>query len=301
MNDIASLRARLGAVGAWTELIGCESARVERDAAREIEALGFPTLWVGEAPENKEAFAHASILLAATDTLVVATGIANIYARDALAMKLGSLAIGDAFPGRFVLGMGVSHAPLVSRRGHDYGKPVGTMRAYLEEMDAADYLPPPPEVAVPRVLGALGPKMLALAGERTAGAHPYLVPVAHTVSARAILGPDHLLAPELTVLLEPDGTRARAIVRQALGGYFAMPNYANNLRRLGYSDEELADGGSDRLIDDVIAWGSPDDIRRRVDEHLAAGADHVAVQPLATSLEGQLEQLRRLAPSLLAR
>jgi probable F420-dependent oxidoreductase len=296
--DVDARRTQLGPVGVWLASIGGESAAVEREAVREIEALGYPALWFGESPRNKEAFAHAGLLLNATSRIVVATGIANIYARDPTSMRLGAEALGEAHPGRFLLGMGVSHAPMVTSRGHDYGKPVTAMRGYLDGMDAATYSPPPAEPPVPVVLAALRPKMLELARERTAGAHPYFVPVAHTERARAALGPDRLLAPELMVILERDPEVARATARKTTTMYLGLPNYAHNLRDLGYTEADLAGGGSDRLVDDIVAWGSVDDIRARVDAHREAGADHVPIQPLASTLIGQLAQLRALAPLL---
>lgn len=297
--DVSARRAQLGPVGVWLGTLGGVSAAAAREAAREIEALGYPALWFGEAPRGKEAFVNAGILLHATARLVVATGIANIYARDAMAMRLAADALGEAHPGRFLLGMGVSHAPLVSVRGHDYGKPVTAMRGYLDAMDATTYSAPAADPPVPVMLAALRPRMLELARDRTAGAHPYFVPVAHTERARAALGPDRLLAPELMVVLESDPEVARATARRTTAMYLGLPNYANNLRDLGYSEEDLADGGSDRLVDDIVAWGSPDDIRARVDAHRGAGADHVPVQPLARTLEDQLQQLRELAHVLL--
>lgn len=298
--DVPALRAKLGPVGVWLASVGGRSAAEEGDVARELEALGYPSLWVGESPFNKEALVHSGLLLAATTDLVVATGIANIYVRDPTAMKLGAEALGEAYPGRFVLGMGVSHAPLVAQRGHDYGKPVSTMRAYLDGMDGAEYQPPAPEPPVPVVLAALRPNMLELARERTDGAHPYFVTVEHTVRARAALGPDRLLAPELMVIVETDPEKARAIARRTTQMYLGLPNYANNLRWLGYADEELLDGGSDRLVDDIVAWGTPEQIRERVEAYRAAGADHVPIQPLGR-FEDQLAQLRTLAPVLLDR
>jgi probable F420-dependent oxidoreductase len=298
--DVPALRQQLGPVGVWSGHIGGERAADERDAAKEIEALGYGALWIGEAPTNKESFSHAGILLGATSTLTVATGIANIYARDAFGMASGANTLAEAYGDRFVLGMGVSHIPLVQHRGHDYGKPIAAMREYLDAMEAAEYLPPPPARPVPVVLAALRPKMLELARERTDGAHPYFVPVEHTARAREALGPDKLLAPELMVLLETDPDRAREIARRTTSMYLSLPNYVNNLRTFGYTDADLADGGSDRLVDDIVAWGTPDDVRARIEAHRAAGADHVPIQPLG-KLTRQLEQLRTLAPVVLDR
>lgn len=294
-------RRSLGPVGVWLSALGGASAAEARDALIAVEGLGYPAVWIGEGPQNKEALSHAAILLSCTSSIVVATGIANIYARDALATKLGSLALGDAFPGRFVLGIGASHASLVTRRGHEYERPLTAMRSYLDAMDEARYLPPAPTQPVPLVLAALRRRMLELARDRADGAHPYFVPVAHTERARAILGSGPLLAPELMIVLDEQPERARAAARRVARFYLDLPNYANNLRDFGYEDEDFADGGSDRLIDAIFAWGSQDAIRQRVDEHLAAGADHVAVQPIAPSLGEAVAVLERLAPALLRR
>ena len=210
--------------------------------------------------------------------MVVASGIANIHARDPMAMANGARALGEAYPGRFVLGLGVSHAPSVARRGGTYGRPIETMRAYLDAMAATPYGAPEPEPPVPVVLAALGPRMLELAAERADGAHPYFVPVEHTAFAREQLGPEPFLAVEQTAVLTSDRDEGRRIGRAFAATYLALPNYANNLRRLGWSDEDLASGGSDRLIDAVIAWGDVDAIVARVRAHLDAGADQVCIQ-----------------------
>ena len=292
MND---LRERIGRVGVWSGLLGSSSAADERAAAAEIERLGFGAIWYSETPTGKEALVHGGILLGATERVLVASGIANIYARDAIATANGAAALAEAHDGRFVLGLGVSHAPAVQRRGHEYGRPVATMREYLDAMASAEpSFPPPPEPA-PIVLAALRRRMLELAAERTAGAHPYLTPPEHTERARAILGPDPLLAPEQMVLLETDPARAREIARRTVSYYLDLPNYAANLRELGFGDDDLAGGGSDRLIDAVVAWGDEAAIAARVRDHLDAGADHVCVQPLDATLGGQMAQLRRLA------
>ncbi|MCS5735078.1 TIGR03620 family F420-dependent LLM class oxidoreductase [Herbiconiux daphne] len=298
--NTASLRAQLGPVGVWSNRIGETSASTERTAAKTIESLGYGALWFGETPHSKEALVHASILLQATSAMTIATGIANVYGRDPLAAESAANALADAFDNRFILGLGASHAPLVKARGHSYTGPLTAVRDYLNAMDTVSYAPPKP-AAVPRVLGALRPRMLELARDRTAGAHPYFVPVAHTKLAREVLGPDRILAPELMVILESDPTAARALARGTTAGFLALPNYANNLRELGYSDDDLAGGGSDRLVDDIVAWGTLDEIQNRVEAHLDAGADHVAIQPLAADLGFQLQQLRILAHVLLDR
>jgi probable F420-dependent oxidoreductase len=199
-----------------------------------------------------------------------------------------------------VLGIGVSHAPSVEQRGGDYGKPIETMTAYLDAMDAAPYAGPEPAEPVPLVLAALGPRMLELAAARADGAHPYFVPVEHTPVARARLGSEPCLAVEQTAVLSTDPETARRIARAFARHYLALPNYANNLRRLGWADEEIANDGSDRLIDAVIAWGDVDAIVRRVRAHLDAGADHVCVQLRAeSSADPALAGYAELASALL--
>jgi probable F420-dependent oxidoreductase len=209
----------------------------------------------------------------------------------------GASTLAEAWQGRFVLGLGVSHLPMVSGRGHQYGKPLPAMRAYLDAMDATPYDAPVPG-PVPRVLAALRPKMLELAATRAHGAHPYFVTPEHTRRARQILGPDPLLAPEQAVVADTDPARARATARQYAAPYLSMPNYLNNLRELGFSDSDFKDGGSDALIDALVPWGDPESLAERIREHHRAGADHVAVHPLARTVDQQLEGLRRLAPAL---
>ena len=272
-------RMHLGKIGIWTTALDYQPAADARRAAGELEEMGFGAIWIGEAM-RREAFANAALLLTATQRIVVATGIANIYARDPSAMAAGQKTLAEAFPDRFLLGLGVSHATLVLSRGHEYGKPLETMRAYLDAMDAAPFQAVAPREEPPRVLAALGPRMLELARDRAWGAHPYFVPVEHTGRARKILGSDRLLAPEQAVVLEADPERARKIARSHTVAYLRLPNYANNLRRLGYEESELSDGGSDRLVDAIVAWGTAEAVARRVDDHLKAGADHVCIQVL---------------------
>jgi probable F420-dependent oxidoreductase len=297
--DPAAVKHRLGKVGVWSALASTAPAAAERQLAVAIEQLGYGAIWFMEAPGSKEALTHAATLLAATERIQVATGIANIYGRDAVAAASGAATLTDAWPGRFVLGLGVSHAPAVEMRGHEYGKPVATMRGYLDAMDeAAGMLPLPLPEAPPRVLAALRPKMLELSRDRAQGAHTYFVTPEHTRRAREILGEGPVLAAELAVVVESDPERARTAAREYAAMYLSLPNYLNNLRELGFGDKDLEDGGSDALIDALVPWGDPDAIAERVRAHHDAGADHVCVQPIAPTLDQQAEHLRLLAPGL---
>ena len=288
----------LGRVGVWTGQLGVMPAATTRAIIPKIEALGFKALWFPESVA-KEAFSQAAIMLAAGTELVVATGIANIWARDATSMANGGRTLAEAFPDRFLLGLGVSHAPSVARRGHHYRSPLATMRDYLDAMQSARYVGPRPSAEPPIVLAALGPRMLQLAGERAAGAHPYFVPVAHTRVARNLMGEGPLLAPEQAVVITDDPHFGRAIGRTHTRRYLALDNYRNNLRRLGWGDDDLEADGSDDLVDSVVAWGSLDAIQARVAAHLEAGADHVSIQILnGLSERFPLEELRLLAPAL---
>jgi probable F420-dependent oxidoreductase len=289
---------RLGTVGVWTFEAERMPAVAERDYARAVESLGFKTLWLPESLGSKEAFAHASVVLAATKTLIVATGIANIWARDAVAMANGARTLVDAYPNRFLLGLGVSHAPTVKTRGQSYSRPLEYMRRYLDAMDAAPYVGP--KVDVPRVLAALGPHMLRLSAERSLGAHPYFVPVEHTAIARKELGPDPLLAVEQAAVLSEDQAAARATARRHMKRYLDLDNYTNNLRRLGWGDSDLADGGSDKLVDAIVAWGGTGAIKSRIDEHRKRGADHVCLQVVrADPASPPTADLERIAKAVL--
>jgi probable F420-dependent oxidoreductase len=269
----------IGRVGIWSMALEAQPLSVAQEAAAELDELGFPALWVPEAL-GKEVMSHAALLLAATRSMVVATGIANLWARDATAMVNAQRTLTEGFPERFLLGIGVSHTPTVAHRGHTLVSPVQATRGYLEAMDAARYFGAAPAAPLHRVLAALGPRMLTLAAELTEGAHTYTVPVEHTEQARRRLGQGPLLIPEQKVVLVSDPADARRIGRANVGRLLRLPNYAGNLRRLGFADEDFADGGSDRLVDALVAWGDVEDVRRRVKEHLDAGADHVALQVL---------------------
>jgi probable F420-dependent oxidoreductase len=287
----------LGRVGVWTTAVANRPAPELRESLAEYEALGFRTIWYGEA-FARESFASAALVLSWTEKLVAATGITNVYARDAGSAKAGSRTIAEAFPGRFVFGLGISHPHPVSMRGHAYGPPLTTMRNYLDAMDAVPYTGPEPAEPVPTVLAALGPKMLDLARDRTDGAHPYFVPPEHTAQARERLGPGKLLAPEQAVILTDDASRAEELTHEHVTFYMTSPNYRNAMLRLGFDETDLADGGSDRLRDAIVVWGDEDRIRDRVKAHLDAGADHVCIQTLPSGVL-DLGALRRLAPALL--
>src|SRR5215510_4028110 len=273
---------QLGKLGVWASLDGLSAADALAFAQR-VEKRGFKVLWTPES-RGRNVLVNAAWLLAGTSTLIVATGIANIYARDAVAMANAQRGLNEQSGNRFLLGLGVSHRPLVSdMRGHVYGRPVATMRSYLEAMRSAPYQAPPPSQAPRTVLAALGPKMLALAAEMTDGAHPYCVTPEHVAQARRILGTGKLLCPELMVLLESDPAKARAAARTALSSYIQLENYANNWRRLGFTDEDLAGGGSNRLLDANVAWGDETAIRARIQLFWDAGADHVCIQSIHPS------------------
>lgn len=270
----------LGRLGLWTFQLDVQPMSAALEAAHELEELGYRTVWVPEAV-GREPFANAAMLLSGTSGLNIATGIASIHARTAMTMQAGWKALSEAFPGRFLLGLGVSHQPMVEGvHKQAYDKPYSTMVSYLDAMDGGMYVAAPPTVAPSRVLAALGPKMLQLAADRGLGAHPYFVPVEHTAYAREVMGPDALLAPEQMAVFETDPTKAREIARRAMRTYLALPNYTNNLRRLGWGDDDLLHGASDKLVDAIVVWGSLDTVVDRVRAHLVAGADHVCVQVL---------------------
>ena len=289
----------IGAVGIWYGMIDTLSTPDAQAAARLIEELGFGALWIAEAV-GRDPFVMASLLLSQTSTLRVATGIANVYARDPMTMNSCQQTIAEAYPGRFLLGLGVSHGHLVAGiRKHDWTKPYSHMVEYLDRMDQALYFAPKAAEAPGRVLAALGPKMLQLAATRANGAHPYFVTPDHTKLARDTMGADALLAPEQMVVLSTDRDDARRVARAGMKIYLGLPNYYNNLRRIVFDESDWSDGGSDRLVDAIVAWGDDEYVASRVREHHAAGADHVCVQILTDSGAVPDEQIRRLAAVLL--
>jgi len=270
----------LGRVGVWSWSLVDQPAAQVRRAAAAVEDMGYRTVWFPES-RGREAFVTAALILSATNRLAAVTGIASIWARDPNAAAGGAMALGEAWPGRFVLGLGVSHAPSVARRGSTYEHPIARMKDYLDGITAASFVGPPADPEVPVVLAALGPQMLRLAASRTSGAHPYFVPVEHTRTAREVMGPGPWLAPEQAVVIATDPVRARAIARRHTRGYLALDNYRRNLVRLGWSESDLDGEGSDALVDAVVAWGDADAVASRIRAHLEAGADHVGIQVLS--------------------
>jgi probable F420-dependent oxidoreductase len=265
--------------------------------ARRVEAWGYGALWIPEAM-MREVLSASGWLLANTSKLVIATGIASVYARDPQAAFAGQNTLNELSGGRFLLGLGVSHAPLVEGVRHQrYRKPIETMRAYLQGMAGAVYVAPPPPEKPKTVIAALGPKMLETAAELADGAHPYNVTPEHTALARKILGPGKLLCVEQAAILETDPGQARAIARRFLSTYMELPNYYNNWYRLGFTEADCQNGGSDRLIDAIIAWGDENTIRARIDAHLKAGADQVCIYaagPVKGTLPSPDERLLKL-------
>jgi probable F420-dependent oxidoreductase len=290
----------VGLIGIWTAQLDYQPAAKAQETAAELEKIGFRAIWFPESV-GRESLTHAGLLLAATSRIVVATGIANIYARDPVTMAAAQNTLAEAYPGRFLLGLGVSHIPLVEQlRGHTYGKPVASMRAYLDGMDGAPYRAIPPATKPARVLAALGPKMLQLAAERAGGAHTYFVPLEHTVRSRQILGQNGLLAVEQAIVLESDAAKAREIARSHTARYLALPNYVTNLRRLGFSEEDLKNSGSDRLVDAIVAWGDMSVIVDRIRAHQSAGANHVCIQVLTADPQAlPLMEWRELASAFM--
>jgi len=290
----------MGRVGLWYGGIDALPSAQAREAVQEAEALGYGALWLAEAV-GRDPMAHSAILLSATEQIVLATGIANVYARDPMTMVAGQRTLAEAFPGRFMLGLGVSHAHLVAGvRKHDYSKPYSYMVDYLEKMASARFMAAQPSIEPGVLLAALGPKMLELSATKANGAHPYFTTPEHTAIARETMGADALLAPEQMVVLSTDAEEARSIARAGMKIYLGLPNYYNNLARLGFDESDWTDGGSYRLVDAIVAWGDEETIAARVAEHHAAGADHVCVQVLtADATNAPVEQWRRLAPALL--
>lgn len=286
----AAIRKRIGKVGVWSRSPYFYEAQQATDLAKEAEDLGFGSLWI-PGFDGGHVFDRCRMAMEATSTLTIATGVVNIWRHEPkdVAETVAKMRADNG--DRFLLGMGSSHRFLVGPEEYDKVSPMKKMRNYLADLDDAGL----PESH--RVLGALGPKMLALGAERTAGAHPTFIPPEFTGATREIIGEDALLMPEVTVILDDNPETARAYARRFASLYFKGPNYANMLRRFGFTDEDFEGEGSDHLIDSVVAWGDPESIAARVHAHLDAGADHVAIQ--YRGYEPELEAWRKLAPLLL--
>jgi probable F420-dependent oxidoreductase len=286
----------LTGTGIWSAPLRYGDPAAAADAGAELESLGYTALWLPDV--GGDLFAAVENLLQVTAATVIASGILNIWVHEPAESAAEHARLTAAYGDRFLAGLGVSHQAFVDRaEAGRYRQPLARMREYLDGLDAA----PVPLPVESRVLAALRPKMLELARDRTAGAHPYLVTPEHTAIARAALGPDAQLLPEQAVVLEIDPERARALARLHLATYLTLPNYAGNWQRLGFTEDDIADGGSDRLVDALVAWGDEATIAARVDEHRAAGADHVCIQVLGDDLFAlPLDDYRRLAPVLTA-
>lgn len=311
VDFVNRMRPRLGPVGVFqATFLGLPLDDVRTMAAR-IEALGFGSLFIPEGLGGREAFCFQSLLLAASEKLVCGTAIANLWARHPSAMQGGAELLAEAHPGRFVLGIGVSHAAVVTPYGLNWAKPLETMGSYLAGMDAAAAREVVASAAAlvevggsggeairrtPRLLGALGPRMLELARDRAEGAISYFVPPEHTASARRVLGPDRLLIVEQAVVTGSDPAMAMSTAREHVAPYLFLPNYSTNLVRLGYGDD-VTGGGSDRLIHDLVAMGTVEQVAERVQRHHNAGADHVLLQPVGDPAS-VLPQLEELAPTV---
>ncbi|MEN9505378.1 MAG: hypothetical protein RI958_1304 [Actinomycetota bacterium] len=287
----------LTGTGIWSAMLRYGDSAQAAAAAVELESLGYSALWIPDV--GGDLFTPLGNLLGATDTVTIATGILNIWMHTPDEAAAEHARLTAEHGNRYLCGIGISHQPFIDhvKAAGTYQKPVATMAAYLDGLDAAST----PLAADDRVLAALGPKMLELARNRTAGTHPYLVTPELTAQARAGIGPDRLVASEQGVVLETDPTTAREIARMHLRTYLGLPNYANNWKRQGFTDADIADGGSDRLVDALVVWGDEAAIAERVQQHRDAGADHVCIQVLTSDPTAlPVEQWRALAPALLS-
>ncbi|MBM7494789.1 putative F420-dependent oxidoreductase [Micromonospora luteifusca] len=292
MNNV---KRTLGPVGIWSmELRGAARPEV-REAAAELDELGFPALWI-PGLDGPGALDDVEHLLAAAPRATVALGVLSMWGQDPTTLGSRWAALDSAYGPRAVLGLGVSNAHSAANAGQDYGKPTASMRRFLDGLDAASH----PIPADRRLLGALGPKMVDLATARTSGWHPFLVTPEYSAAQRARVGEAPLVAPHLAVVLDRDPSRARAAARDGIGMFIGFPAYRSNLARLGYGEEDLIPGGSDRLIDALVAWGDLDDVADRIQAHLDAGADHVTLHVLRPDANADLprQQWRELATLL---
>ena len=296
---VETARRALGPTGVFLPFsrTSAASADQQREAVRRLERAGCRAVWTNEAVGGKDALVQLAVLLAATDRMVFGTAIANIWARAPQTAHGAAALLAQAFPDRFVLGLGVGYPQQAASVGREFGRPVATMRDYLDQLTAPTQLLAP-DVAYPKIIGANGPKMLALAGENADGALPAMAPPELTAQARQLLGPDKLLVVALAVVVDADQNRAKATARQTVAGRLGQPGtYPATMARLGYSEQEITEV-SDRLVDAIVGYGDAARIAAKVREHLAAGADHVMVMTTGTDFAGGVDQLEQLAPTL---
>jgi probable F420-dependent oxidoreductase len=288
----------IGPVGIWWSTAYDRAPfSEEAEALAELDDRGWGAVWLPEA-YGRESMAHSALALGATRRIPVVPGIANLWARDPVAMVNGGRTLTEAYPNRFAVGLGVSHRPVIEFRGGSADRsPLEVVSRYLDEMDRAKYTAARPAEEPPRILAALGPRMLHLAATRTAGAHTYTVPVEHTALAREVMGPGPVLAVEQKVVLSDDPGMSRGTARQFLP--LSLPNYRTNLLRCGFRADDLDDGGTHDVVDRLVAWGGVASIESRVKEHLAAGADHVCLQVLPLTDRLPRREWRELADALI--
>ena len=294
-----SLQSLHGTVGIWTTTTESLPATNVGEVARRLDEMGYAALWIPEA-WGREAFSNAQLQLAQSRRITIATGIANIWGRDAVAAANAARTLNAAYDNRFVLGLGVSHAPLVERlRGHEYATPVAAMRSYLEAMDASPSFSPDHKQPYAKVIAALGPKMLEVARDYADGAHPYLVTPEHTAIARAALGPDKFIGVEQAVVLGHDRDLFLERAGAHLEIYTGLDNYRNSWRRLGFSEDDFVRGGSPRLREAMVVHGDESAVIARISEHFDAGASHVCLQFLGADLATPLfDDWQRVATAL---
>lgn len=297
---VDAARRALGPVGAFLPVLAgtLPTIDAQRDAVGRLERAGYRAAWTNEGVGGKDALVQLAVLLAATERMTFGTGIANVWAREPQTAHGAANVLAQAYPGRFVLGIGVGYQQQAESTGREFGAPLARMRDYLERMSAPT-MSEAPDVAYPRIIAANGPKMLALAGELADGAVPAMVPAEYTAQARRALGPDKLLVVGLAMVADPDHDKAREIARQTVAGRLARPgSYATTIARLGFSAEEIAEP-SDRLVNAITAHGGDKVIAAHVCDHLAAGADHVTLMPVGGDFPTGVDHLERIAPAVL--
>lgn len=290
---------QLGKIGVWSGRLQRLPIVDARSLVTEWEELGYSAVWISESPSARDVLTFAAVLLCGSRSITVATGIAVIWNRDPTTTMNATRTLAEAHPGRFVLGVGVSHRTSVEGRGHRYAEPLAAMRSYLLDMDEAPFDGAPAALRAPRLVAALGPRMTRLAGDLADGVHPFLTTPAHTATVRKALGPGPIVAVEQAVLLSEDRHDARAAARSNLERFLRWPNYRHHFLRMGFTERDLEGRGSDRLVDALYAYGDGTAVERRVAEHLDAGADHVGIQVVPVGEMGEAEVLRKLAPLLL--